>query len=121
MFLLITPMLFGCASSTTIKSIPAGAKVLVADGRLLGVTPYAHWDRTLSDTDLNLVLSSKGFKTRMVTIKKDVLYIHRLFLPPVLGLPWMLGYEPEYTFDLEDQPNGEGSAEKGISGKDTIL
>ena len=101
LFLLTIVTMFGCASSTTIRSIPGNARVLAADGRLLGVTPYQHWDRTQSDTDLKLIISHKGYKTRMITIKKDVLYIHRFFLPPVLAWPWLYGYDPEYTFELD--------------------
>lgn len=102
--LFIVMTVLGCASSTTLKSLPAGAKVYSTKGALLGVTPYSHWDRNLSNAEQKLVLVADGYKSRVISIKKDCLYIHRLFTPPVLALPWLLGYDVEYTFELENLP-----------------
>ena len=102
--LILVIFLTGCAGYTTIKAIPADARVYSTDGRLLGATPYSHWDRNLSWAEAKLVIKSEGYKAREVTIKKDTLYIHKIFLPPVLGWPWVMGYEPEYTFELEKMP-----------------
>jgi hypothetical protein len=50
--------LFGCASSTLIKSNPPGAK-LYLDGQLKGETPYTYSDRAAAGT------------LRTVTLKKE--------------------------------------------------
>lgn len=92
--------LFGCASSTVIKTLPEGARV-EKGGSLLGTTPYHYWDREPSDYSSTYVLKKEGYKDREITLKKDVLYVHRIFAPPLLGLPWIYGYNPEYSFELE--------------------
>ena len=106
-FLLTSVLMFGCASSTILKSLPEGAKVYSTQGALLGVTPYSHWDRNISNAEQKLLLVADGYKNREISIRKDCLYIHRLFAPPVLALPWLLGYDVEYTFELERLPTND--------------
>lgn len=111
-FLLTVALMGGCASSTTLKSLPEGARVYSAQGALLGVSPYTHWDRNISYAEQMFVLVAEDYKRREILIKKDCLYIHRLFMPPVLALPWLMGYDVEYTFELEKLPTS--NAENNI-------
>jgi len=99
-FLLAFLFLFGCASGTTIRTIPDGARVKSQDGALLGITPYYHWDRLESDSVTSFTLELEGYAPKIATIKKDCLYVHRFFAPPVLALPWLYGYQVEYLFEL---------------------
>jgi len=103
--LLTLVTIFGCASTTTLKSLPDSVKVYSENGVLLGVTPYNYWDRNISGMKQKLIFAADGYKSKHVYIVKNCLYIHRLFLPPVLALPWLLGYDPEYTFELEKLPS----------------
>lgn len=93
-------VLMGCASTTIIKTLPEGARVK-QNGMLKGLTPYEHWDREESNYVLNLTLSKEGYKDKEVVINKDVLYLHRLILPPIISLPWLFGYDTSYLFELE--------------------
>jgi hypothetical protein len=99
-------ILNGCASSTTIKTLPDGVKVSAGAGNLLGVTPYYYWDRNFSWESVVLVLEKEGYKSQQVTIKKDCyirhgLVIQRFVTRPVFVGPWTLGYQPEYLFEME--------------------
>ena len=105
---LIIVVCAGCSCNTVIKSIPEGARVIHPEnGRLLGLTPYFYWDRAFSGTQTRFLLVADGYKPREVMIEKDVLYMHKIFLPPILGLPWIMGYEPEYLFELERKAHEE--------------
>ena len=93
-------ILFGCASSTVIKTIPEGAKIKKG-GQLMGITPYDLWDRDASFASTTYTLQMDGYKDKEITIIKGVFYFHRLFFPPVLALPWLFGHNPSYYFELE--------------------
>ena len=109
MIVLSVIILFGCASSTVIKTMPSGAKVK-KDGEIIGTTPYEFWDREHSDYTATYVLSKHGYKDKEVTIKKDVLFVHRIIVPPIIGLPWLYGYNPSYFYELEK--SGEQTAQQ---------
>ena len=51
--------LFGCASSTLIKSNPPGAK-LYLEGQLTGETPYTYADRAAAGTVRTVTLKKEG-------------------------------------------------------------
>lgn len=102
-------LLFSCTSYTTIRTLPDGVKVY-RDDTLIGVTPYQYWDRKLSFFGTDLSLKKEGYKDKQVCIDKDCLYGYRIFLPPIISYPWLFGYEPEYLYEMEKQPQ----AQKGI-------
>lgn len=111
MIVLSVFILFGCASTTVIRTIPNGAKVKEGD-ELKGITPYEYWDRAISGVTTTFTLQKEGYKDKTITIKKNVFYIHRFFFPPILAWPWIFGYDPVSYFELEksEQPNqGTGS------------
>lgn len=93
-------ILFGCASSTLIRTIPDGAKVK-QDGVVVGITPFDLWDRSESFAEKKFILQKDGYKDKEITIKKDVIYVSRIFFPPILALPWLYGYQELYFFELE--------------------
>ncbi len=76
-------------------------KIYSPEGKLLGMTPYNYWDRSPSGTETSFLLKCDGYIDKIISVKKDVLYVHRLILPPLLALPWVLGYEEEYYFELD--------------------
>lgn len=98
--IIATVFFWGCASSTTIKTLPSGFKIKLS-GNLLGITPFDYWDREPSGAATTFTLEKEGYKSQQITIKKDCLYVHRFFSPPLLALPWLYGYMPEYLFEME--------------------
>jgi hypothetical protein len=95
-------VLFGCASTTVIKTLPDGAKVK-RGGELLGHTPYEYWDRSLSFTTQTFTLQLEEYKDKEITIQKDQFFFSRILFPPVLALPWLFGYKELYYFELENK------------------
>lgn len=93
-------ILFGCASSTVIKTIPNGVKIKQGS-EMKGVTPYDYWDRSPSFAIQKFTLQKDGYKDKEITITKDSFYVSRIFFPPVLAWPWMFGYQDSYFFELE--------------------
>jgi hypothetical protein len=92
--------IMGCASGGMINTIPSDVKVFDGDN-MLGRTPYFYWDREPSEYTKELTLKKEGYADNKIKITKNVFYVHRLFAPPLLALPWVLGYKPEYLFELE--------------------
>ena len=93
--------LFGCASSTLIKSNPPGAK-LYLEGQLKGETPYTYADRAAAGTMRTVTLKKEGYKDFTGHIKREQLSVGALiggliFLIPLI---WILEYPPEYTFEM---------------------
>jgi hypothetical protein len=94
--------LFGCASSTLIKSNPPGAK-LVLDGQDLGETPYTYSDRAAAGTMRTVTLKKEGYKDFNGTIKREQLSVGALIGGIFLLIPliWILEYPPQYNFEME--------------------
>jgi hypothetical protein len=101
-YLFLMVLLAGCTSSSVLMTVDEGARVYKGD-KFIGVTPYEFWDRDISGTETQFTLKKEGYKERTVTVKKDVLYIHRLFAPPIFALPWLFGYEVSYYYELEKE------------------
>jgi hypothetical protein len=100
-------LLLGCASSTYIRTVPTGAKVLEGE-TLKGVTPYFHYDRDPGPASRTFRITMDGYKEQTVNIKKTEFYAHRLIAPPVIGLPWTYGYPNEYVFVMEEDKDYKG-------------
>jgi hypothetical protein len=94
--------LFGCASSTLIKSNPPGAK-LYLEGQLKGETPYTYADRAAAGTMRTVNLKKEGHKDFTGHIKREQLSVGALIGGIFLLIPliWILEYPPEYTFEME--------------------
>jgi hypothetical protein len=95
-------LLFGCASSTVIKSNPPGAK-LYLEGRLLGETPYTYSDMAVSTTKREVTLKKEGYKDINSWIKREQLSLGVLIAGIFLMVPliWVLEYPQQYSFDME--------------------
>jgi len=94
--------LFGCASSTLIKSNPPGAK-LSLDGQVQGETPYTYSDQAIAGTMRTVTLKKEGYKDFSGTIKREKLSVGALIGGIFLLVPllWVLEYPPEYNFEME--------------------
>jgi len=94
--------LFGCASTTVIKSNPPGAEVYL-NGQLKGETPYTYTDRAIAGTARRVTLKKEGYKDFQKTIIRDQTYIPALIAGTFLLIPllWSMEYPPEYTLDME--------------------
>lgn len=105
-------LVIGCAGKTWIHTDPP-ANVFSSNGELLGVSPFEYSDMKLSGAETVLVIKAKGFKTKTVTIKKDVFSIENFLGFPLLTIPWSYVYEKNYSFELEKSTEGNilGSAE----------
>lgn len=93
-------VLFGCSSTTYIKTIPSGARVY--DGDVLkGFTPYMYWDREAFKHSKTFTLQKEGYKNKSITIQKTDFNPLKLIAPPILSLPWIYDYPFDYVFELE--------------------
>ncbi len=94
--------LFGCASSTVIKSNPPGAKMYL-DGQYKCETPCTHKDTAPMGTTRTVVLKKEGYRDTTGQIRREVLSNDALIGGIFLLVPfiWILEYPPEYTYDME--------------------
>jgi hypothetical protein len=94
--------LFGCASTTLIKSNPPGAKLQV-DGQSVGETPHFYTDKTVAGTTKAVILKREGYKEVNSYIKREKLsvpiLIGGIFL--IVPLVWVLEYPSQYNFEME--------------------
>jgi len=94
--------LFGCASTTYIKSNPPGAK-LSLDGQLVGETPTFYSDKAVAGKTKAVNLKKEGYKDFNGYIKREKLSIPILiggiFL--IVPLVWVLEYPSQYNFEME--------------------
>lgn len=102
----------GCASSTVIRSFPAGATVKSANGTVLGKTPYSYSDTEMNGHSESFVIEKDGFEDSSVTIRRNKLNGGRAAISVgaglftfwgFAGLLWANDYEPEYQVHLEEQ------------------
>ncbi len=104
LIVLITAVSFlvACSSATMIKSNPSGAKLYV-DGQYKCETPCTHSDTAASGTAKTVLLKKVGYKNFTGTIKKEETKVGPIIGGVFVLFPfiWMLGYPPEYTFDME--------------------
>lgn len=94
--------LFGCASATTIRSIPPGAK-LYLDGQYKGETPYTHVDRSAAGTTRTVRLEKEGYEDFTGSITREKLSIPALIGTLLITIPiiWILEYPSEHTFGMK--------------------
>jgi hypothetical protein len=100
--LTLVPFLAACASATTIRSVPSGAKVYL-NGEYVGETPLVHEDMEIAGSSKKVKLTHEGYHDQVGTIRKEELKV----LPLIIGLCvivpllWVTGYPDEYSFTLE--------------------
>lgn len=94
--------LFGCASTTLIKSNPSGAN-LQTDGTPLGETPCFYTDKAVAGTTKVVTLKKEGYKDYYGYIKREKLSIPALIGGIFLIVPfvWILEYPSQYDFEME--------------------
>jgi hypothetical protein len=102
--LTLIPFLAACASATTIRSSPSGAKVYL-DGQYIGDTPVVHEDMDIAGTSKKVVLKHDGYRDQVGTIRKEELKIFPLVAGLIVLIPlfWVTGYAEEYHFILEKE------------------
>ncbi len=100
--LTLIPFLAACASATTIRSSPSGAKVFL-NGEYVGETPLVHEDMDIAGTNKKVVLKHDGYRDQVGTIRKEELKIMPLVVGLFIVVPllWVTGYPDEYHFTLE--------------------
>ena len=94
--------LFGCASTTLLKSNPPGAKLQV-DGQVVGETPQFYTDKAVAGTSKTVTLKKEGYKDFDGYIKRDEFSVPNLIGGIFLLVPfvWILEYPSQYTFNME--------------------
>ncbi len=99
----IIALMSGCASVTTIRSVPEGAKVYV-DGAYMGKTPYEYSDTAVSGSSKEVKLEKSGFKTSYHTMRRnEELNVAALVTGIFVWIPllWVVGYKPSYNYELQ--------------------
>jgi hypothetical protein len=94
--------LFGCASTTLIKSNPPGAKLQV-DGQVVGETPQFYTDKAAAGTVKTVTLKKEGYKDFNGLIRREKLLVPVLIGGIFLIVPfiWILEYPSQYSFEME--------------------
>jgi len=102
---ILIPFVTACASATTIRSFPSGAKVYL-NGEYVGETPVVHEDMEIAGSSKKVKLTHDGYRDQVGTIRKEELKV----MPLVVGLCcllipllWVTGYPDEYRFVLEKE------------------
>ncbi len=95
-------LLASCASSTTINSVPSGAKVYI-DGEIAGTTPYLYTDTKIVGSSTSVRLEKEGYETlhtgfsRMEEADVGAIIGGLLVWVPFL---WTMKYKPTHTYEL---------------------
>jgi hypothetical protein len=94
--------LFGCASTTLIKSNPPGANVSI-NGILHGETPLYYTDKAVAGTSKMVTLKKEDYKEFTGTIRREKFSVPALIGGIFLVVPfvWILEYPPQYNFEME--------------------
>jgi hypothetical protein len=100
----LIPFLAACASATTIRSDPSGAKVYL-NGQLIGDSPVVYEDSEIAGSSKKVVLKHDGYRDQVGTIRKEELKIFPLVAGLIFLVPlfWVTGYQEEYHFTLEKE------------------
>lgn len=102
--------ILSCSSTTTIRSEPSGATLLI-NGNKVGETPYTYSDSKIMFSKQQVSLKKRGYKSFSSVITRDELAAGPLlagifcFFPVLL---WSFEYAPFYNFELEK--SGENSS-----------
>jgi hypothetical protein len=99
---LVTSLISGCASTTHVKTNPAGAELYVDNVRQC-VTPCDYTDKsTFFTSSRPIVLKLAGHKDLETTIRKSEIQVGPLVGGILVGVPflWVKGYPAEYSFDM---------------------
>ena len=95
---------FGCASHTTIKTIPPGAKVYIED-EYKGETPYKYEDKKIVGSRTYVKLKKDGYKELKTSFQRSEEFDPGPCLGGVLvGVPflWIMKYKNERIYELEE-------------------
>lgn len=102
--LILSLLLFlaSCASTTTIRSTPSGAKVYI-DGMAVGKTPYRYNDSKLMFSKTQVTLEKRGYQTYNGFFYRDEkanvgAIVGGLFL--LVPFLWTMEYQPEHHYEL---------------------
>ncbi len=91
-----------CASSTLIKSSPAGAKVYL-DGEMVGRTPYTMSDTKIVGSSTRVRLLLDGYEPYDANISRSEDFQVGACIGGVLVLVpflWIMGYRAEHSYEL---------------------
>ena len=94
--------LFGCTSTTLLKSNPPGAKLQVG-GQVVGETPRFYTDKAVAGTVKTVTLKKEGYKDLDGYIKRNKFSVPMLIGGIFLIVPfiWILEYPSQYNFEME--------------------
>jgi hypothetical protein len=106
-----------CASSTTIQSVPAGARVFL-NGEPVGSTPYTMTDTKIVGSTTTVRLELPGYETVNGVISRNEEFdvgacIGGVFL--LFPFLWIQGYRPLHSYEMrpvggQPQPGGAWGA-----------
>ena len=102
LMMMLACLVTSCASSTTIRSTPPGARVYI-DGENVGVTPYLHRDTSIVGSTKHVRLKLDGYEdystsfTRSEEFSPGACAGGVFVLVPFL---WIMDYKPEHSYEL---------------------
>ncbi len=110
----------GCASSTMIKSRPDGAEVYI-DNIKKGVTPLKYEDTAIAGTAKPLRLKKVGYENLDTVIRKSEFEWGPCIGGALVLFPfvWILGYPPEYEFELQPKIQRVGEETQKVTDADS--
>ncbi len=101
--LILFVCLIGCASTTTINSVPSSGD-LYLDGIKMGQTPYTHTDTDILFSQKVVQIKKEGYDDFTGFIKRDKINAQNAVLSALCFWPtllWSWDYPPSYTFSLQ--------------------
>jgi hypothetical protein len=117
--LVLSLLLGGCASTTTLHTKPEGAIVML-NGAKVGETPYTLTDKDIVIGEKKLLVQKAGYKDATVTVKRDQWSTGRIILGIcACGVPllWAADYPADYTVELAPGKSGSADRRSGSGGK----
>lgn len=106
-----------CIGTTTIRSIPSGAK-LYLNGESVGTTPYTHRDTKIIGSTNYIVLEKAGYEPLNTSFSRDeevdvgAVIGGCFYLVPFL---WTMKYKPNHIYELVPSSGTEQPVESSPS------
>lgn len=100
-----------CVSTTSIQSVPSGAKVYI-DGQPAGTTPYTYSDTKIVGSMTTVKLEKEGYETTNVAFSRsEQADVGAIIGGILVWFPflWTMKYNPVHTYELSPVSTQQGT------------